>query len=105
MSKGKNKLNASMGLLSQVVVLIFGLIIPRIVITSYGSDMNGLVSTITQVFTYLALFEAGISQASRNALFLPIKDNDKDTISSVLSASRRYYRSVTLDSVYTRIVI
>ena len=61
--------NSLVGFGSQIIVLILGFIVPRIIMTHYGSDTNGLMNTITQIFTYMALLEAGISQASRNALY------------------------------------
>ncbi len=80
----------------QIVVMVLGIIIPRIMITSYGSDVNGIVSTVTQIFSYMALLEAGISQAARNALYKHIANKDKDGISYVVSLSRRYFRRVTI---------
>lgn len=88
-------INFVVGLLSQVVILILGFIVPRIILTHYGSDTNGLMNTITQIFTYMALLEAGISQASRNALYKHIINDNKDEISVVMSASRRYYRKIS----------
>ena len=87
--------NFVVGLLSQVIILILGLIVPRIILTHYGSDTNGLMNTITQIFTYMALLEAGISQASRNALYKHIINDNRDEISVVMSASRRYYRKIS----------
>ena len=87
--------NFIVGLLSQVIILILGLIVPRIILTHYGSDTNGLMNTITQIFTYMALLEAGISQASRNALYKHIINDNKNEISVVMSASRRYYRKIS----------
>lgn len=60
--------NIIVGFGGQLITIILGLVIPRIFIKSYGSDVNGLLSTITQIFTYMALLEAGIGQAARNAL-------------------------------------
>ena len=99
----KNSFNAVIGLISQIVIMGFGFIIPRVIIASYGSDVNGLMSTITQIFTYLALLEAGISQSSRNALYKFVQNFDKKNLSVVLSASRRYYRRVTI--IYFFLVI
>lgn len=86
--------NTVVGLGSQVIILILGLIVPRIIMTHYGSDTNGLMNTITQIFTYMALLEAGISNASRNALYKYIVKDDRDGISLIMSASRRYYRRI-----------
>lgn len=99
----KNWKNFLVGLFSQLVVLVIGLIIPRIILTHYGSDTNGLINTITQIFTYMALLEAGIGMASRNALFKPLIKNDRETVSKVLSASRVYYRKISY--IYFGVVI
>ena len=88
----RNVKNFAVGLISQVIILVLGFVVPRIILTHYGSDTNGLMNTITQIFTYMALLEAGISQASRNALYRHIINDDKHEISVVMSASRRYYR-------------
>lgn len=57
-----NKLfkNIITGFGGQLIAIALGLMVPRLFITSYGSDVNGLLSTITQIFTYMALLEAGI---------------------------------------------
>ena len=87
--------NTVVGFGSQIIILILGLIVPRIIMTHYGSDTNGLINTFTQIFTYMALLEAGISQASRNALYKYIVKDDRDGISLIMSASRRYYRKIS----------
>lgn len=88
--------NVVFGFGGQVISIVIGLIVPHIMIKSYGSDVNGLMSTITQIFSYMALLEAGIGQASRNALFKPITEGNKDAISYVLSVSRHYFRKVVV---------
>lgn len=92
--RNKTITNFIVGLLSQVIILILGLIVPRIILTHYGSDTNGLMNTITQIFTYMALLEAGISQASRNALYKHIINDNRQETSIIMSASRRYYRRI-----------
>lgn len=88
-------INLLVGIVSNVVILVMGLIIPRILLTHYGSDTNGLISTITQIFTYVALLEAGIGQATLNALYKPLKEKREEDVINVLYASRTYYRKVT----------
>ena len=101
----KNSLlkNAFVGFGSQLLLLLIGFLVPRIIITHYGSDTNGLTNTITQVFTYMALLEAGIGQATQNALYPFISKNDHEEMSVVMSASRRYYRRVSF--LYALLVV
>lgn len=94
--KSKLVKNVIFGFGGQAIVIALGIIVPRIMLTSYGSDVNGLVSTVTQIFTYMALLEAGIGQATRNALYKPFLEKDKDGCSYVASVSRRYFRRITV---------
>lgn len=95
--------NISYSIIGQIVSLVLGIFIPRLVIVSYGSDINGLLSSIGQVMTYLALLEAGIGAATCQALYKPISKNDKEHINSILSATHIYYTRIGF--VYLSLVI
>lgn len=97
------KRNAVTGLITQLIIIALGLIVPRIMITNYGSDTNGLTNTLTQIFSYIALLEAGIGQSTRNALYKPITENDRDGVCKILSVSRKYYWKIT--KYYAGVVI
>jgi O-antigen/teichoic acid export membrane protein len=96
MNKKETSINFIVSLLSNLVILILGLIIPRIILINYGSDTNGLMGTLNQIYTCTALLEAGIGQATRNSLYSPITSKDKDSISKVMSISRSYYRKISI---------
>ena len=87
--------NVITGFGGQFIVIVLGIIIPRIMISSYGSDVNGLVTTTAQIFSYLALLEAGIGQSARVALYKPISDNDETGISIVYKSAEVYFRKIT----------
>jgi O-antigen/teichoic acid export membrane protein len=88
--------NLVFGLLSQIIILALGFIIPRLFLLEYGSDVNGLFSSVNEIFGYVALLEAGIGAATVQALYSPIVANDRKGISEILSATNRYYRKVSL---------
>ena len=102
-TKKKTAVNVIVGVGSQFIILLLGLIVPRIVLLNYGSDTNGLTNTISQIFTYIALLEAGISVSARNAFYKPIKTNDREQISFVASLAKKYYRKVSI--VYFGIIV
>ena len=56
--------NIVTGLFNQLVTIALGILIPRLILTSLGSEANGLLSSVNQVLAYLALLEAGIGTAS-----------------------------------------
>ena len=80
------------GIVSQVVTLLLGIIIPRLVIISYGSEVNGLLSSIRQIFVYVALLEAGIGTAALQAMYAPIAKEDHVSASRIMSATDRYFK-------------
>lgn len=77
--------------LLQIIVMIAGFITPRIMLAYYGSEINGLVASISQFISYFNLVEAGLSGAAVYALYKPLADNDHDRINSVVAAARKFY--------------
>lgn len=92
MTSGKKiKKNLIVGTLGQLIALILGIQLPKLLITSYGSEVNGLLSSVTNIYAYIALVEAGIAAASCQALYKPITENDHKRMNAVLSATNHYY--------------
>ena len=91
----KIRSNLFFGFFNQILIFDIGLIVPRLILVSYGSEVNGLLSTVVQIFTYVGLLEAGIGNASLNALYKPITEKDQYSISDIFSATQKYYRKVT----------
>lgn len=75
----------------QVIIMVAGFITPRVMLTCYGSEINGLVSSIQQFINYFTLVEAGISGAAVFSLYLPLAENDHKRINSIVSAARKFY--------------
>lgn len=75
----------------QAVVMIVGLITPRILLQYYGSEVNGLVSSINQFITYFSLVEAGIAGAAVYSLYKPLAQDNHEEISGVVSAAKKFY--------------
>lgn len=93
MSNRKKSLkNLIFSLSSQIITIGLGLILPRLWIVSYGSEVNGLLSSLSQFLVYLGLFEAGVGAATMQALYKPVAQNNWDDINGVLSATHGYYR-------------
>jgi hypothetical protein len=95
--------NIIFGLISQIVIITLAIVIPRMFIIEYGSEVNGLFSTIGQLFVYVALLEAGVGAATVQALYRPIAFNDRQSISSTLSATKSYFKKISI--YYTICVI
>ena len=88
----KIRLNFIFGLFGQAVTLAIGLLLPRLFIMSYGSEVNGFINSVNQVFVYVALLEAGVGSASLQALYAPVGLGDKNKINGILSATNKFYK-------------
>lgn len=84
-------LSAIFGVIQQILTLIFGLIVPRLFIQTFGSEMNGLLSSLGNIYSYLALVEAGIGTTAIQALYGPLGRNDKRSINQIMAATAHYY--------------
>ena len=84
-------LNSISTALLQVVTMMAGFITPRFMLVAYGSDINGLISSINQFITYFNLVEAGLSSAAVYSLYKPIAENDHPRINRIVTAARNFY--------------
>ena len=84
--------NIFFGLGGKLITMMLGLIVPRLFLKSYGSEINGLLSTVNNIYTYLALLEAGIGASAIQMLYRPINNADTIMINKILSTVKRYYR-------------
>ena len=88
--------NIIFGLLYQFVVLAFGLIMPRLLIVSYGSEVNGLLSSVNQLYSCLALLETGVGTASLQALYRTVGTQDRAATCGVMAATDHFYKRTGL---------
>ena len=75
----------------QAIVMISGFIVTRIILVYYGSEINGLISSINQFITYFNLVEAGLSGATVYSLYKPLAENDHKGISAIVVAAQNFY--------------
>lgn len=93
----KNKttlLNMISGLALQVCMIISGFILPKIILTYFGSEINGLVSSLNQFLSYISLVEGGITGVIIANLYKPIVENDNAKVSSILVTANRFYKKI-----------
>lgn len=103
MRKKRAVWNTFSNLLLQVIVAITGLLVPKFILSIYGSTINGMINSISQFLTYAALVEMGVGNAAIVALYRPLAENDWDSTNAVLSSTKRRYLFSGI--VYVSIVI
>ena len=91
-SAKKGILNVIYGLIGQILVICLGIVLPRLVMVNFGSEVNGLINTVNQIFIYFSLLEAGVGLASLQALYGPVARENRDEIQAIMSATHRFYK-------------
>ncbi len=102
-SKKITIINIIFSLISQFATLISGLIIPRLIIEHFNSNLNGLISSLNQFLGFITLIEGGIVGVVSASLYKPLADNDMDKVSRIYSASNRFFKKISL--IYILLVI
>lgn len=105
MRKRKLILNTVSSFLYEIVVLICGLILPRIILLNFGSDINGLVYSVTQFLAVISLLDMGVGSVVQSALYKPLATRDEKKINEILSSAQKFFsRLATILIVYTAVL-
>lgn len=99
MAKSRTKrvaLTITMSLLSEAVVLVCGLILPQMILTTFGSEYNGITQSISQFISYISLMKAGIGGATAVALYKPLAEKNTREISEVLYSTEQFMRKISM---------
>lgn len=86
--------NIFSSLIEKLVSTIYGIIIPILIIKQYGSEVNGLVSSITQFISYIVLLEFGIGPVVKYSFFKPLLNKDTKKVNKVLGATDRFFKKI-----------
>ena len=97
MSRAKKAVYNSMAsALSQIVTLICGLILPRMILGAFGSSYYGITASVSQFLSVIALLRAGVGGATRAALYKSLAQKDIQQISATVKATEIFMRKVAL---------
>lgn len=90
----KLKFNTITSLLYQILSIVSGFILPRLILQNYGSDINGVVSSITQFLAIISLCECGVGAVVQSALYKPLAEKNVDELSKIYVSSNNFFRKV-----------
>ena len=92
--KYKLALNTISSLAFQVTTIVCGFILPRIILAVYGSEINGLVNSITQFLGIVSFMELGIGAVVQSSLYKPLADQDFDQISRIYVSASKFFKTI-----------
>ena len=86
--------NAAISIIYQLVIIICGLITPRLILSTFGSTYNGVINSATQFLSVISLLTLGLAGATRVALYEPLATNDRNKISGIMKSTKQYLHKV-----------
>lgn len=88
-------LNTVSSMSYEIVFLIVGFILPKLFITFYGSEVNGLVNSITNFLGLVAVADLGIGAVVSANYYKPLADKNTHETSMIYNSSLRFYRQLS----------
>lgn len=88
--------NTAAALIFQLTALLCGFVLPRLILGQFGSEINGLVNSITQFLGIIAFMELGVGRVVEAALYKPLADQDTDSVSRIMVSAGKFFKRLAL---------
>lgn len=92
----KLALNTSSSLIFQITTIICGFILPRLILNQFGSEINGLVNSISQFLGIISFLELGVGSVIQSSLYKPLAQKDNAQISQVIVSGQRFFSKLAM---------
>lgn len=89
-------LNTITSLLFQITTILCGFIVPRLILSQYGSEVNGLVNSINQYLGIIAFLELGVGAVVQSSLYKPLADKDDNGVSKIVVSAAKFFKKLAI---------
>lgn len=96
MKTKKNIVNISLPIVQQIVSVLCGLVLPRLIINVYGSQINGLLSSITQFLSFISFMQLGVGAVAQAAWYKPLYEKDTVKVSQIYVSAEKFFRTIAI---------
>lgn len=86
--------NTIASLVFQITTIVCGFILPRIILQQFGSETNGLISSITQFLGIIGFLELGVGAVVQSSLYKPLADDDNNQISAIIVSAQSFFNRI-----------
>lgn len=86
--------NSISPLIYQITTIVCGFILPRLILSHFGTEINGLVNSISQFLGVISFLELGVGAVVQSSLYKPLADNDNINVSKVIASADKFFRKL-----------
>ena len=105
MRRKKIVLNTFFSWVYQVLVIVSSLILPRVFLTFYGSEVNGLVQSITQFLSIISFMQLGMGAVVQASFYKPLVNGESKEISKIITSANIFFKKIGLILIVYSIVL
>ena len=94
------KLNMVVSVVLQVASFISGMIIPHILLLTFGSKVYGLTSSVSHFLSFISFGELGIGAVIQYNLYKPLYEKNWIEVSAVISSAKNFFDKLLVAIVF-----
>ena len=95
--ESQRQLGIICSLLMYFLYVVLLMIRTKLLIANYGSEVNAVFQTSNHIFTYLILFESGMSAAYQFKMYGPVGTKDRKKIASLFKGLKKSMNKIALN--------
>ena len=89
-------INITIGLISQIIIVLLGFLSRKVFINSLGVEYLGINGLLTNVLSMLSLVEWGIGSTMLFSLYKPLAEKDTCKIAALMQVYKKIYRYLAI---------
>ena len=97
--------NITSALFLQFVLILSNLVVPRFIVLTYGSNVNGLVNSIAKFLSYIGLLETGLGGVVKARLYKVLAKKDKKELNRLMTYSQTFFSKICVILILYVIVL
>ena len=83
-------------IINSAISAVLSLVYNNLVIKTYGSNVNGLISTLTQFISMFSIIEGGFTTAAVVAIYKPLVEKDYKKLNDILYTAKRTFLKISI---------
>ena len=92
--KKKLLLNTSLSILYKLISVVCAFILPRLILSHFGSAVNGLAESISNFLGFITMLEMGVTSVIDANLYKPLAMRDYEKVNDIFISSKRFFRKI-----------
>lgn len=89
-------LNMEVLFIYEIVSFVCSMILPRLILEAYGSEYNGIATSISQFLYLMLVLRIGVSGPTRVVLYKALAEENVHKVSGVINATQKYMRKLSV---------